>query len=62
MPGHQINDHQMRLFRVARQTDTVVAAAARASTSRATGQRIACDPRLPVDTPGSPCASSGAPV
>ena len=47
MPGRQVTDHQMRLFMHLRQTDTVAAAAAKASMSRATGHRIARDPRLP---------------
>ncbi len=47
MPGRHVTDHQMRLFMQFRQTDTVAAAAAKASMSRATGHRIARDPRLP---------------
>ncbi len=47
MPGRHVTDHQMRLFMQFRQTDTVVVAAAKASMSRATGYRIARDPRLP---------------
>ncbi len=39
MPGRHVTDH--------RQTDTVAVAAAKASMSRATGHRIARDPRLP---------------
>ena len=47
MPGHHVTDHQMRLFMQHRQTDTVAVAAAKASMSKATGHRIAKDPRLP---------------
>ena len=47
MPGRHVTDHQMRLFMQHRQTDTVAVAAAKASMSRATGHRIAKDPRLP---------------
>ncbi len=47
MPGRHVTDHQMRLFMQFRQTDTVAVAAAKASMSRATGYRIARDPRLP---------------
>ena len=47
MPGRHVTDHQMRLFMQHRQTDTVAVAAAKASMSRATGYRIAKDPRLP---------------
>ncbi len=47
MPGRHVTDHQMRLFMQFRQTDTVAVAAAKASMSRATGHRIARDPRLP---------------
>ncbi len=47
MPGRHVTDHQMRLSMQFRQTDTVAAAAAKASMSRATGHRIARDPRLP---------------
>jgi transposase len=42
-----MTDHQMRLFMQYRQTDTVAAAAAKASISPATGYRLATDPRLP---------------
>jgi len=45
--GRHVTDHQMRLFMQFRQTDTVAVAAAKASMSRATGHRIARDPRLP---------------
>jgi len=47
VPGRHVTDHQMRLFMQFRQTDTVAVAAAKASMSRATGYRIARDPRLP---------------
>ena len=47
MPGRHINDHQMRLSMQFRQTDTVAAAPAKASMSRATGHRIARNARLP---------------
>lgn len=47
MPGRHVTDHQMRLFMQHRQTDTVAVAAAKASMSKATGHRIAKDPRLP---------------
>ena len=47
MPGRHVTDHQMRLFMHFRQTDTVAAAAAKASMSKATGYRTARDPRLP---------------
>ncbi len=47
MPGRHVTDHQMRLFMQHRQTDTMAVAAAKASMSRATGYRIAKDPRLP---------------
>jgi hypothetical protein len=47
LPGRHVTDHQMRLFMQFRQTDTVAAAAAKASFSAATGHRLARDPRLP---------------
>ena len=47
MPGRHVTDHQMRLFMQHRQTDTVAVAAAKVSMSKATGHRIAKDPRLP---------------
>ncbi len=47
VPGRHVIDHQMRLFMQHRQTDTVAAAAAKASMSKATGHRIGRDPRLP---------------
>ena len=47
MPGRHVTDHQMRLFMQHRQTDTVAVAAAKASMSKATGHRIARNPRLP---------------
>jgi hypothetical protein len=47
LPGRHVTDHQMRLFMQFRQTDTVAAAAAKASFSTATGHRLARDSRLP---------------
>jgi hypothetical protein len=47
LPGCHVTDHQMRLFMNFRQTDTVAAAAAKASFSTATGHRFAQDPRPP---------------
>ena len=36
MPGRHVTDHQMRLFMLHHQTDTMVIAAAKASMSKAT--------------------------
>jgi hypothetical protein len=47
LPGRHVTDHQMRLFMQFRQTDTLAAAAAKASFSTATGHRLARDSRLP---------------
>ncbi|APT35058.1 Y4jA/Y4nE/Y4sE (plasmid) [Methylobacterium phyllosphaerae] len=47
MPGRHVTDHQMRLFMQFRQSNSVAAAAAKATFSPATGHRISADPRLP---------------
>src|SRR3546814_7543108 len=47
VPGRHVNDHQMRFFMKLRQTNSIVAAAAKAGFSTATGYRIAREPVLP---------------
>ena len=47
MPGRHVTDQQMRFFMKLRQNHPVETAAAKADISRATGYRIAQDPRLP---------------
>ena len=48
MPGRLINAYQKRLFMTLKKTDTIETAAAKAGISRASGYRIANDPR-PVE-------------
>lgn len=47
VPGRHVTDQQMRFFMKLRQNHPVETAAAKADISRATGYRIAQDPRLP---------------
>lgn len=47
MPGRHVTDQQMRLFMKYRQTHPIEVAAAKADISRASGYRMAQDPRLP---------------
>ncbi|RWR09256.1 IS21 family transposase [Sinirhodobacter populi] len=47
MPGRHVTDHQTKLFMKLRQDHSIELAAAKAGLSRATGYRIAKDPRLP---------------
>src|SRR3546814_18029380 len=47
VPGRHVNDKQMRFFMKLRQTNSSVAAAAKAGFSTATGYRIAREPVLP---------------
>ena len=44
LPGRPITDHQMRLYMKDRQTDTLLAAAAKASFSTSTAYRTEKDP------------------
>ena len=45
MSGRHITDRQKRLFMTLKKTDTIEVAAAKAGFSRATGYRLAADPR-----------------
>lgn len=47
LPGRHITDHQMRLFMKFRQTDSIAAAAAKASFSTSAGYRLEKAPDLP---------------
>ena len=45
MPGRHITDRQKRLFMTRKKSDTIEVAAAKAGFSRASGYRLAADPR-----------------